>query len=74
MSVYGSFPFMKMRRSPSARLLAAVFLTMAIIYMSLGASVRGDTIGKLLITSFMMVLPIVFFAFFNCLFQGKRQY
>ena len=33
--------FMKMRRSPSARLLAVVFLTMAIIYMSLGASIEG---------------------------------
>ncbi len=63
--------FMKMRHSPSARLLAAVFLTMAIIYMSLGASIRGDTIGKLLIASFMMVLPIVFLHFLIVFFKEK---
>lgn len=63
--------FMKMRRSPSARLLAIVFLTIAIIYMSLGASVRGDVIGKILITSFMMVLPIVFLHFLSVFFKEK---
>lgn len=63
--------FMKMRRSPSAKLLAAVFLTMAIIYMSLGASVRGDVIGKLLIASFMMALPIIFLHFLVIFFKEK---
>ncbi|NRF93542.1 hypothetical protein HQN89_21590 [Paenibacillus frigoriresistens] len=65
------FLSMKMRRSPSARLLAAVFLTMAIIYMSLGASVRGDTIGKIAITSFIMVLPIAFYHFLVVFFKEK---
>jgi two-component system sensor histidine kinase ComP len=63
--------FMKMNRSPSARLLAVVFLTIAIIYMSLGASVRGDVIGKVLIASFMMVLPIVFLHFLSVFFKEK---
>lgn len=62
---------MKMRHSPSARLLSAVFLTMAIIFMSLGASIRGDAIGKLLIASFMMVLPIVFLHFLIVFFKEK---
>jgi two-component system sensor histidine kinase ComP len=65
--------FMKMRRSPSARLLAIVFLTIAIIYMSLGASVRGDVIGKILITSFMMVLPIIFLHFLSVFFKEKSD-
>ncbi|MCY9667952.1 histidine kinase [Paenibacillus alginolyticus] len=63
--------FIKVRRSPSARLLSAVFLTMAIIYMSLGASVRGDVIGKIAIASFMMVLPIVFYHFLAVFFKEK---
>ncbi|MDQ0902396.1 MULTISPECIES: sensor histidine kinase [unclassified Paenibacillus] len=62
---------MKMRHSPSARMLSAVFLTMAIIFMSLGASIRGDAIGKLLIASFMMVLPIVFLHFLIVFFKEK---
>ncbi|TDF96298.1 sensor histidine kinase [Paenibacillus piri] len=61
----------KMRHSPSARLLAAVFLTMAIIYMSYGASVRGDAVGKLVIASLMMVLPIVFYHFLVVFFKEK---
>lgn len=65
------FLFGKMRRSPSARLLAAVFLTITIIYTSLGASVRGDTVGKIAITSMMMVLPIVFFHFLIVFFREK---
>lgn len=61
----------KMRRSPSAILLAAVFLTMAIIYMSYGASARGDSVGKLVIASLMMVLPIVFYHFLVVFFKEK---
>ncbi|WP_270171670.1 sensor histidine kinase [Paenibacillus sp. SYP-B4298] len=59
------------RHSPSARLLTAVFLTMAIIYMSYGASIRGDVVGKLAISSFMMVLPIVFYHFLVVFFEEK---
>ncbi|MEK8126835.1 ATP-binding protein [Paenibacillus filicis] len=63
----------KARQSPSARLLAAVFLTMTIIYMSLGASVRGDALGKLLITGFMMMLPAVFVHFLVVFFKEKSN-
>lgn len=65
--------FAKMHRSPSARLLAAVFLTMAVIYMSLGASVRGDWLGKLLITSFIMALPVIFLHFLMVFFKEKSE-
>lgn len=60
-----------MRRFPSARMLAAVFLTIALIYMSRGASVRGDVIGKLLITNLMTFLPIVFYHFLVVFFREK---
>ncbi|MEW9700985.1 sensor histidine kinase [Paenibacillus sp. SI8] len=63
--------FVKMRFSPSARLLSAVFLTSAIIYMSMGASDRGDAVGKLTIASLMMVLPIVFYHFLVVFFKEK---
>ncbi|WP_282936886.1 ATP-binding protein [Paenibacillus sp. RC67] len=63
--------FVKMRGSSSARLLSAVFLTMAIIYMSMGASVRGDAVGKLIIASLMMLLPIVFYHFLVIFFNEK---
>ncbi|MDR6554620.1 ATP-binding protein [Paenibacillus qinlingensis] len=58
-------------RSPSARLLAFSFLSAAVIFMSLGASMRGDLIGKLLIASSMMVLPIVFLHFLVVFFKEK---
>ncbi|OCT16816.1 hypothetical protein A8709_00390 [Paenibacillus pectinilyticus] len=58
-------------RSPSARLLAFSFLSAALIFMSLGASMRGDLIGKLMIASSMMVLPIVFLHFLVVFFKEK---
>ncbi|MGG1554392.1 ATP-binding protein [Paenibacillus ferrarius] len=61
----------KERRSPSARLLAYAFLSAALIFLSLGASNRGDTIGKLLIASGMMMLPIVFLHFLVVFFKEK---
>jgi two-component system sensor histidine kinase ComP len=61
----------KESRSPSARLLAFSFLSAAMIFMSLGASTRGDLIGKLIIASSMMVLPIVFLHFLVVFFKEK---
>lgn len=63
--------FWKMRHSSSAQLLGVVFFTCAIIYLSRGASVRGDAVGKILITSFMTVLPIVFYHFLIVFFREK---
>ncbi|WP_158082165.1 ATP-binding protein [Paenibacillus ferrarius] len=63
--------FTKMSHSKSARLLATVFLCASFIFMSLGASIRGDTIGKFLITSFMMLMPIVFLHFLVVFFKEK---
>ncbi|MBP1966389.1 ATP-binding protein [Paenibacillus aceris] len=64
---------LKLRRSPSARLLSVVFLAMGVIYMSLGASIRGDLLGKILISSFMMILPVVFLHFIVTFFKEKGE-
>ncbi|SCW78785.1 two-component system, NarL family, sensor histidine kinase ComP [Paenibacillus tianmuensis] len=63
--------YMKLRHSSSAKLLAVVFLTCGIIYLSQGASVRGDAVGKILITSLVMVLPFIFFHFLVVFFKEK---
>ncbi len=63
--------FVKMRHSKSAQFLAVVFLTCAIIYMSLGASVRGDIVGKFLMSEFMILLPLIFFHFLVVFFREK---
>ncbi|SDW68645.1 sensor histidine kinase [Paenibacillus sp. CF384] len=67
------FLFVKMRHSLSARLLLLFFLTTAIIFMSLGASIRGDAVGKLLIVSFIAILPVVFYHFSCVFFREKGE-
>ncbi|MCY9661038.1 MULTISPECIES: sensor histidine kinase [Paenibacillus] len=64
---------LKLRRSPSARLLSVVFVAMGLIYMSLGASIRGDLLGKIVISSFMMILPVVFLHFIVTFFKEKGE-
>ena len=53
----------KMGNSPSARMLAAVFLTGGVIFLSQGASIRNDALGKITISTFMMILPVCFLQF-----------
>lgn len=62
----------RVKHSNSARLLTYVFLVIAVIYMSLGASIRGDTLGKIVITGFMMLLPTVFLHFLKAFFEDKK--
>ncbi|WP_171682432.1 ATP-binding protein [Paenibacillus planticolens] len=63
----------KMFHSKSAKLLAAVFLCGSIVFMSLLASIRGDVLGKVQITTFMMLLPIVFLHFLIVFFKEKSD-
>lgn len=63
--------YMRIRHSSSAQLLAVVFLTCGIIYISQGASIRGDVVGKILITSLVMAIPFVFFHFLVVFFKEK---
>lgn len=63
--------YLKMRASKSAQLLSLVFLAGGTIYISLGASIRGDEFGKILITGFMSVLPIFLYHFLVVFLETK---
>lgn len=56
--LYWKLPSLK-----SVYYLSMVFVTIGIIYASLGASSRSDILGKAVITSSLMTLPIVFYYF-----------
>lgn len=66
--------YLRVRNSPSAVYLSAVFLDIAVIFMSLAASIRGEASGKFLITAFMMLMPALFLHFFNAFLQEKGSY
>lgn len=61
----------KIGNSPSARVLAAVFLTGGVIFLSQGASIRHDPLGKITISIFMMILPVCFLQFLLHFFKEK---
>lgn len=61
----------KMSNSPSAHVLAAVFLTGSVIFLSQGASIRHDLLGNATINIFMMILPVCFFQFLIIFFKEK---
>lgn len=67
----GGILYMTIRHSKSARLLSFVFLAIGTIWISFGASVRGDEIGKIFIGSFMMCLHIFFLQFLVIFFKEK---
>ncbi|WP_127582623.1 sensor histidine kinase [Paenibacillus koleovorans] len=60
-----------LRGSPSATFLAGVFINIGLIFMSLLASIRGDSTGKVLINSLMMLLPVMFYHFLLEFFKEK---
>lgn len=60
------------RRLESAYYLAFVFLTIAITFMSLGASNRGDILGKNLIGTFIVLVPTVFLHFLIVFFKERN--
>ncbi|MDF2936580.1 MAG: hypothetical protein K0Q90_1953 [Paenibacillaceae bacterium] len=63
----------KMSRHKSTQLLTLVFLCGAFVYMSLGASVRGDYIGKSMIGSLTALLPVLFLHFLFSFFEEKSN-
>ncbi|NHN33785.1 histidine kinase [Paenibacillus agricola] len=63
--------YWKAPHSISARLLSLVFMNIGFIFASLGASQRGDTLGKICISTLMMVLPILFLHFLIIFFNEK---
>lgn len=58
-------------KSRSSVYLSLVFVTIAVTYMSLGASVRGDTLGKILMANCMALIPVIFLHFLVVFFKEK---
>jgi two-component system sensor histidine kinase ComP len=63
--------YRKLSHSPSAQYLSYVFISIGTIFMSLAASVRGDTLGKILIGNLVMLLPIIFLHFLFVFLKEK---
>jgi len=69
--VFAYLLYFKARHSKSSLLLSLVFVNLAIIFTSLGASIRGDAIGKVAIGSLMVALPVVFLHFLFVFMKEK---
>ncbi len=65
--------FIRIPNSPSAALLAVVFLCGAVTYMSQGASIRGEGLAKISIETSLSILPILFFHFLIVFFKEKAN-
>lgn len=63
--------FHKMQCSRSAQLLGLVFLCIGLVFMGLSASIRGDTLGKMMVSSLVMLLPVLFLHFLKVFFAEK---
>lgn len=61
----------KVRHSRSSFYLSGIFLNISAIFMSLITSVRGDPSGKLMIGTFIMLLPVVFYKFLHVFLMEK---
>ncbi|RKN80588.1 hypothetical protein D7M11_19070 [Paenibacillus ginsengarvi] len=58
--------------SKSAIYLALVFYNIGITFMGISASVRGDVLGKLLVTNSLLLIPIVFLNFLIVFFKERK--
>ncbi|CAH0118875.1 Sensor histidine kinase ComP [Paenibacillus sp. CECT 9249] len=67
----GMLLFRKLRGSHTACYLAYTFFNIGFIFISLGASIRGDALGKIMISTFVMLLPVVFLQFLTIFMREK---
>ncbi|WP_240416851.1 ATP-binding protein [Paenibacillus periandrae] len=75
LSLIGSLLLLKKKRnSPSAWYLTLVLLDMSGAFMALGASIRGDGLGKIMMFLFIMLVPILFLHFFVVFLKEKQDY
>lgn len=65
--------YKKIHQSKSAFILSCVFLNIGLVFTSLGASVRGDTVGKFIISAGVISLPVVFLHFLVVLMEEKGK-
>ncbi|WP_036746288.1 ATP-binding protein [Paenibacillus sp. UNC451MF] len=70
---FAALLYWKTGHSRSARFLSLVFLNIGFIFASLGASQRGDTLGKVSMSTLMMLLPVVFLHFLIVFLKEKGE-
>jgi two-component system sensor histidine kinase ComP len=64
----------KKQYSPSAKYLGLMLLNMCGVFISLGASIRGDALGKITIFALVMLVPILFLHFFVVFLKEKQDF
>ncbi|WP_409341818.1 ATP-binding protein [Paenibacillus sp. MBLB4367] len=64
----------KLKGSASAKYLSYVFLNTGLVFMSLGASARGDALGKIIVSVGVMFIPVVFLHFLMVVLQEKGAF
>ncbi|TXK73502.1 hypothetical protein [Paenibacillus sp. N3.4] len=64
--------FLKIPNSRSARFLSLVFLITGTIFMCIAPSARSDSMAKVMISSLLIILPLVFLHFLILFFKEKN--
>ncbi|MFD2331886.1 sensor histidine kinase [Cohnella sp. GCM10020058] len=65
--------FLGIKNSESARRLAIVFVSISLTFLSLGASIRGDLLGKMIIGAGLVTIPIAMVHFLIVFLSDKGQ-
>ncbi|MCS7463874.1 histidine kinase [Paenibacillus doosanensis] len=65
--------YVKAGHSLSSRMFALVFLNIGFMFACLGASQRGDILGKIAISSLMIALPVIFLHFLIAFLEEKGE-
>lgn len=69
--IFAWFLFNKLKHSISVKYLALVFFSIGATFISLGASVRGELLGKYSIDTWVIAVPFVFLHFLSVFFKEK---
>lgn len=62
------------KKNPSSIKLILFLLSISMGYVSAGASLRGDFIGRVLTTLTFLISPLLFIHFFQAYFKGFKKY
>lgn len=63
--------YQKMKRSPSAQYLANLFFSIGLTFSSLGGSIRGDSLSKIIVFLGVILVPSLFMHFIIALAREK---
>lgn len=65
------FVLRKIKPTPSSYWLSAILTTVAIVFMSMSSSIRGDSLSKYLISGGMLIVPLLLIHFI-CAFMKEK--